>query len=292
MEMPFPGLLSIPAKRKSRSELPVPPNSEKPSLWARAAHRIKRPRTNPAQIASSLSRDATEPLPTKQAEYIEPTLPNEDQRETEEVIPGRTSLDLSERTSPSEDVPEAHLPTEKEWRAGEDMILIELRSRGIEWDELCKRLPGRSALSCRLRYQVCQPKEVDVRRRPKPIHVPVGTVWYCCQCNEPCALAVNPNCISCSHIRCRSCATDGGPSMESEQTQPVPNSPSMSTSDKAKHGMSHRKPKVDFTISRDCTDNGREARTNQLLCALKGTASQLLPGKRANERPGPGRSNR
>jgi hypothetical protein len=38
------------------------------------------------------------------------------------------------------------------WTLEEDSILIERRSRGVKWDGIAKCLPGRSSLSCRLRY--------------------------------------------------------------------------------------------------------------------------------------------
>ncbi|KAL7903957.1 hypothetical protein GGI35DRAFT_484922 [Trichoderma velutinum] len=39
------------------------------------------------------------------------------------------------------------------WSTEENAIIIELRGRGMKWDEASKRLPGRSAISCRLHYQ-------------------------------------------------------------------------------------------------------------------------------------------
>jgi Myb-like DNA-binding domain len=39
------------------------------------------------------------------------------------------------------------------WSADEDASIIELRGSGMKWDDISKRLPGRSAISCRLHYQ-------------------------------------------------------------------------------------------------------------------------------------------
>ena len=39
------------------------------------------------------------------------------------------------------------------WTEDEDNLAIELRRRGMKWDDIAKRIPGRSAISCRLRYQ-------------------------------------------------------------------------------------------------------------------------------------------
>ncbi|QSS59409.1 hypothetical protein I7I51_08844 [Histoplasma capsulatum] len=39
------------------------------------------------------------------------------------------------------------------WSSEEDVLIIELRQRGMAWGDISKELPGRSALSCRLHYQ-------------------------------------------------------------------------------------------------------------------------------------------
>jgi hypothetical protein len=39
------------------------------------------------------------------------------------------------------------------WTPGEDRLAIELRRKGMKWDDISKKLPGRSAISCRLRCQ-------------------------------------------------------------------------------------------------------------------------------------------
>lgn len=48
----------------------------------------------------------------------------------------------------------AESPAKKsKWSADEDTLIIELRGRGMKWEDISKRLPGRSAISCRLHYQ-------------------------------------------------------------------------------------------------------------------------------------------
>ena len=42
---------------------------------------------------------------------------------------------------------------QSKWSAEEDALIIELRGSGMKWEEISKRLPGRSAISCRLHYQ-------------------------------------------------------------------------------------------------------------------------------------------
>lgn len=42
---------------------------------------------------------------------------------------------------------------QSKWSPEEDAIIIELRGSGMKWEDISKRLPGRSAISCRLHYQ-------------------------------------------------------------------------------------------------------------------------------------------
>jgi hypothetical protein len=42
---------------------------------------------------------------------------------------------------------------QSKWSADEDALIIELRGGGMKWDDISKRLPGRSSISCRLHYQ-------------------------------------------------------------------------------------------------------------------------------------------
>jgi Myb-like DNA-binding domain len=56
---------------------------------------------------------------------------------------------LSQSSHPNES------PAKKQskWSAAEDSLIIELRGRGMKWEDISSRLPGRSAISCRLHYQ-------------------------------------------------------------------------------------------------------------------------------------------
>lgn len=49
----------------------------------------------------------------------------------------------------------ADVPAKKQskWSPEEDALIIELRGGGMKWEDISKRLPGRSAISCRLHYQ-------------------------------------------------------------------------------------------------------------------------------------------
>lgn len=42
---------------------------------------------------------------------------------------------------------------QSKWSPEEDALIIELRGSGMKWDDVSKRLPGRSSISCRLHYQ-------------------------------------------------------------------------------------------------------------------------------------------
>lgn len=42
---------------------------------------------------------------------------------------------------------------QSKWSPDEDSLIIELRGRQMKWEDISKRLPGRSAISCRLHYQ-------------------------------------------------------------------------------------------------------------------------------------------
>ena len=42
---------------------------------------------------------------------------------------------------------------QSKWSAEEDALIIDLRGGGMKWEEISKRLLGRSAISCRLHYQ-------------------------------------------------------------------------------------------------------------------------------------------
>jgi hypothetical protein len=49
----------------------------------------------------------------------------------------------------------AESPAKKQskWSAEEDALIIDLRGGGMKWEDISKRFPGRSAISCRLHYQ-------------------------------------------------------------------------------------------------------------------------------------------
>jgi hypothetical protein len=42
---------------------------------------------------------------------------------------------------------------QSKWTPEEDALIIELRGNNMKWDDIAERIPGRSAISCRLHYQ-------------------------------------------------------------------------------------------------------------------------------------------
>ncbi|TDZ66008.1 Myb-related protein A [Colletotrichum trifolii] len=50
-------------------------------------------------------------------------------------------------------VAESPAKKQSKWSPEEDALIIELRGSGMKWEDISKRLPGRSAISCRLHYQ-------------------------------------------------------------------------------------------------------------------------------------------
>lgn len=39
------------------------------------------------------------------------------------------------------------------WSPEEDKLIVELRGKGMKWEDIAEQVPGRSTLACRLRYQ-------------------------------------------------------------------------------------------------------------------------------------------
>ncbi len=42
---------------------------------------------------------------------------------------------------------------QSKWSADENALIVQLRGSSMKWDDISKRLPGRSSISCRLHYQ-------------------------------------------------------------------------------------------------------------------------------------------
>jgi hypothetical protein len=84
------------------------------------------------------------------------------------VPPGPGAIEVrsvsvpAKRSAPSSASDVSGPPEKKgKWTPEEDQLAIELRRTGMKWDDIAKRLPGRSAISCRLRYQNYSEKRQD-----------------------------------------------------------------------------------------------------------------------------------
>lgn len=62
-------------------------------------------------------------------------------------------LTLKRQASQTPLLDESPAKKQSKWTPEEDNLTIELRGQGMKWDDIAKRLPGRSSISCRLRYQ-------------------------------------------------------------------------------------------------------------------------------------------
>lgn len=71
------------------------------------------------------------------------------------VAPPLTKPGASGGTKRLQPAHTAESPAKKQskWSPEEDALIIELRGSGMKWEDISKRLPGRSAISCRLHYQ-------------------------------------------------------------------------------------------------------------------------------------------
>ncbi|OJJ44187.1 hypothetical protein ASPZODRAFT_154139 [Penicilliopsis zonata CBS 506.65] len=71
------------------------------------------------------------------------------------VVTAGPSLSVKAGTKRLQPAHTAESPAKKQskWSPEEDALIIELRGSGMKWEDISKRLPGRSAISCRLHYQ-------------------------------------------------------------------------------------------------------------------------------------------
>lgn len=65
----------------------------------------------------------------------------------------RSSSSSNKRLAPPHPAESPAKKKQTKWTADEDAAIIELRGNGMKWEDISKHLPGRSAISCRLRFQ-------------------------------------------------------------------------------------------------------------------------------------------
>ncbi|KAI9819810.1 MAG: hypothetical protein M1832_003885 [Thelocarpon impressellum] len=66
--------------------------------------------------------------------------------------PVASATSSAKRSQPSHPA-ESPAKKQSKWSPEEDSLIIELRGSGMKWEDISKKLPGRSAISCRLHYQ-------------------------------------------------------------------------------------------------------------------------------------------
>ncbi|KAI4850120.1 hypothetical protein E4T44_02933 [Aureobasidium sp. EXF-8845] len=85
-----------------------------------------------------------------------PPITTQDQRLSPPPVNGYTANGpVNKRLAPSGPRPSESPAKKKQskWGPEEDATIVELRGNGLKWEDISKHLPGRSAISCRLRFQ-------------------------------------------------------------------------------------------------------------------------------------------
>ncbi|KAL4796184.1 hypothetical protein BDV19DRAFT_153384 [Aspergillus venezuelensis] len=101
------------------------------------------------------------PVPTMQLPPMPPIAPPPVGLASQPSVPSASSVPPLTAKAPvagTKRLQPAHTaesPAKKQskWSPEEDALIIELRGSGMKWEDISKRLPGRSAISCRLHYQ-------------------------------------------------------------------------------------------------------------------------------------------
>ncbi|KAK8200672.1 hypothetical protein M8818_005987 [Zalaria obscura] len=90
--------------------------------------------------------------------YSHPLPPMQDPNQ--HIIPLQAGIPITTSASNKRLAPPTPHPAENpakkkqsKWSQEEDAAIIELRGNGMKWEDISKHLPGRSAISCRLRFQ-------------------------------------------------------------------------------------------------------------------------------------------
>lgn len=117
--------------------------------------------TSSVDIASLLRFPASNEPSVSHTRQLRPaSVPSTPTTTPHDLLPSRVgplpvvpTLVPSNRRSMTPHVPDQPVKKQSKWSPEEDAVIIELRGRGMKWEDVSKRLPGRSAISCRLHYQ-------------------------------------------------------------------------------------------------------------------------------------------
>jgi Myb-like DNA-binding domain len=135
------------------SNAPPPLTHQSPlSIYPTSAAPAQRPTLPPIQPPRSLppaqsAVSSSSSYPHWSTSYPQHTPPVHVRPPSPHRVPSKRSAPSGPATS----APPAK--RQSKWTPEEDALIIELRGGGMKWEEISKRLPGRSAISCRLHYQ-------------------------------------------------------------------------------------------------------------------------------------------
>lgn len=97
--------------------------------------------------------DSNEPPPTRPATTSPASLPPITTTEGATSHPAAQASGSGGKRSMPAHPSETPAKKQSKWSQEEDALIIDLRGGGMKWEDISKRLPGRSAISCRLHYQ-------------------------------------------------------------------------------------------------------------------------------------------
>lgn len=130
------------------SLLKTGPDSDESSV---SPSRQLRPTSVPLPTAPSTSPGQRPPLlEHQQPQQLPQQPPQPALHASRPIAPAAKSSARRSMPPPASDQP---AKKQSKWSPDEDALIIELRGRGMKWEDISKQLPGRSAISCRLHYQ-------------------------------------------------------------------------------------------------------------------------------------------
>ena len=138
-----------PALSPAPQALHPAPSQERPFARAQASQirRAQEPQTSPFPSAGHY-------LVAAQRDGSPESGPSVPSTTASTGSPGSSAVALGKRPAPDEQHPSA-TPAKKQskWTSAENATIISLRGQGMKWEDVSRRLPGRSPTSCRLHYQ-------------------------------------------------------------------------------------------------------------------------------------------
>ncbi|KAI5245811.1 hypothetical protein E4T43_02986 [Aureobasidium subglaciale] len=151
---------------------PYPSNNSLPRLDMDSGYtRNSQPSLMPLQPSIQQQLPSRFQPPTFSSQGFNPQLPPYHQQQSFGQLPPITTQNqrlppppvngytangpVNKRLAPSGPHPSESPAKKKQskWSPEEDAAIIELRGNGMKWEDISKHLPGRSAISCRLRFQ-------------------------------------------------------------------------------------------------------------------------------------------